>query len=148
MRYIIDNFQELRLRYNPIDIKDFAISKQKVQVQAAQGEQIGVNNITYFAPLEQAPAGTILDDSNAIKLERQTDGDGASTNNIVISFPDDYGKKFSRVQKQRLFKTIAMSLRENEVLILDPDTATEEMIDDFNNIVSRGFKQVGEKVSL
>lgn len=145
LRYIIDNFQELRLRYNPVDINEFAQLKQKVRVQAAQGEQIGANNITYFAPLEQAPDGTVLDDSNAIKLERQTDGEGASTNNIIISFPADYGKKFSRVQKQRLFKTIAMSLRENEVLILDPDVATDEMINDFNNIVSRGFKQVGEK---
>lgn len=145
LRYIIDNFQELRLRYNPVDIKDFAFLKQKVQVQAAQGEEVGSNNITYFAPLEQAPNGTVLDDSNAIKLERQINSDNTSTNNIIISFPVDYREKFSKVQRQRLFKTIAMSLRENEMLIFDPDIATEEMIDDFNNIVSRGFKQVGEK---
>ena len=145
LRYIIDNFQELRQRYNPIDIVDFGEFKQRVKIQAAQGQEVGANNTLYFAPKESISEGEILDDNNAIKLERQSNADGTTTNNLFLSFPAEYNKKFSKVQKQRLFKTIAMSLREGEILVFNPDIADDEMIEDFNTIVSRGFKQIDEK---
>lgn len=145
LRYVIDHFQELRQRYNPIDIRSFGGIHQRVNVYSPNKYKIGDNPVLLFAPLETAPYGTELDETSAFKLERKRDADGAETDEFIITFPEGYRGMYSLPQRQRIFKTIARALEEGQTVTIDPAIANDEMVDDFHSIVARGFTAVRKK---
>lgn len=143
LHYIIDNFEELRDRYNPVDIQDFGLNYHKVKVTTEQTNNGNENRVMRFSPNELAENKT-LDSSNSMQLERVIDNGGNTTESYILTFPDNFDS-YTKNQKDRLFKTIAMAVPEGYTLTIDPAIATDSMIDFFKKVIDRGYTKVGEK---
>ena len=140
LRYIIDNFQELRQKYNPLDIQEFGNVRHKVFVTMDSTARDDGGTAMLFAPQETVKEGETLNSTDSFKLESAGKGE------YVLSFPADYNTKYSKTQKERLYKTIAMAVPEGSTITINPAIATNELIADFKEVVQRGFTQVGDKI--
>ena len=137
LRYVIDNFEELRQRYNPVDIQEFGLANHKIRVSLDQQREAGDNRIMRFSPME---IGEELNDGNSVTLERVEDSD-----NYIITFPDEFGSKFTKTQKDRLYKTIAMAVPEGMTVTIDPAVADDDIMEAFGRITERGFTKIADK---
>lgn len=142
LRYIIDNFEELRDRYNPVDIQDFGITYHDVIVTTEQTNGGSENKVMRFSPKEDKVSN--MDDTNSMQLQRVIDKNGNTTESYILSFPDNFDS-YTRAQKERLFKTMAMAVPEGYTVTIDPAIASSSMLDFFKRMTDRGFTKVGDK---
>lgn len=139
LRYIIDNFEELRERYNPINIQDFALAKHNIRVVSNASEELTDTSVVRFAFNEAVPENIELDDTNSFKIEGVP-----NTDNYVLSFPENFDS-LSRTQKDRMFKTIAMAMPEGKNIMIDAAVVSDAQLKFFKDMVDRGFTRVGDK---
>jgi hypothetical protein len=143
LRYIIDNFRELRMKYNPVDIQTFGHIHHKVMLRSVSDETSKATSVMRAAP-EEMMKNDEFNDTNSVKIEKFAGGENKS-DHFVITFPSDFNSTFSRVQQIRMLKTLAMTIPEEATVTIDATVFSRELMDVFSEMTKIDFTKVDSR---
>ena len=104
LRYIVDNFEQLKSRYNPLSDKaqSYALAKHKVNISdPADGKAV--------ATLSE-DSGTDKQKSRYAEIVRRTDADGRDLDEYDVTIHDDENNRMTDSQRERLTKSVIISI--------------------------------------
>ena len=143
LRYIIDNFKELRMKYNPVDIQTFGHLHHKVMLRSVSDETSKATSVMRAAP-EEMMKGDEFNDTNSVKIERFAGGENKA-DHFVITFPSDFNSTFSKAQQIRMLKTLAMTIPEGATVTIDATVFSRELMDVFSEMTKIDFTRVDSR---
>lgn len=104
LRYIVDNFEQLKSRYNPLSdrAQSYALAKHKVDISD---------------PVEGKAVATLSEDADTdrqkhryAEIVRKTDNDGKFIDEYDITIHDDENNRMTDSQRERLTKSVIIAV--------------------------------------
>lgn len=104
LRYVVDNFETLKSRYNPLSDKaaEYAIAKHKVII-----DEIATGKATATLS-EDAESG--LSKYRYAEIVRRTDAEGKPLDDYDITIHEDEHNKMTDSQRERLLKSVIVAI--------------------------------------